>query len=69
MDQRHGVGRLKRRAPSDQVVEHRAEGVDVGTAVHIEALDLLGRHVGQRADAVDLGRVGRKLSTEPKSVT
>ena len=49
--------RVERRPAGDQVVEHGAERVDVGAAVERAAVELLGRHVGERADAVDLGHV------------
>ncbi len=40
------------------MVQHGGQRVDVGAAVERVALDLLGRHVGERAHTVDLGAVG-----------
>ena len=48
------AGGLEGRVAGDQVIEHRAQAVDVGTRVELGAVELLRRHVGQRADAVDL---------------
>mmetsp|Transcript_1032 Transcript_1032/g.2653 ORF Transcript_1032/g.2653 Transcript_1032/m.2653 type:complete len:498 (+) Transcript_1032:624-2117(+) len=59
--QRHLVRRIEGRPATDQVVEHRTQRIDVGPAVDVAALDLLRRHIGQRADAVDLGRVGMQV--------
>ena len=42
---------LQRVGAGEQLVEHEAEGVDIGPAVHRLALQLLGRHVGRRAGA------------------
>ena len=50
--------RVERRPAGDQVVQHGGQRVDVGAAVERVAVDLLGRHVGERADAVDLRAVG-----------
>ena len=41
----------KRRQPADHLVEHDAEGPDVGAVVDFGAFGLLGRHVANRADA------------------
>ena len=53
--------RVEQRPAGDQVVEHGAERVDVGAAVDGAAVELLGRHVGERADAVDLRHVGAEV--------
>jgi len=50
--------RLEGRAAGDQVVEHGGQRVDVGAAVEHVAVELFGRHIGQAADAEDLGLVG-----------
>ena len=39
------------------MVEHGGQGKHVGAGVERAAIELLGRHVGQRADAVDLGAI------------
>jgi len=44
--------RIERRATGDQVVEHRTERVHVGARIDGVAVELLGRHVGERADAI-----------------
>ena len=43
--------RRRRRLARQALVEHAAERVHVGAAVHVAALDLLRRRVGGRADA------------------
>jgi hypothetical protein len=49
--------RVEERPAGDEVVEDGAERVDVGAAVDRAAVELLRRHVGERADAVDLRHV------------
>ena len=53
---RHGIGARKRRLSRENLVENRAETVDVRAAVdQVEpALGLLGGHVGRRTDDVAL---------------
>ena len=41
---------LERWPPGQQFVEHHAEAVQVGAAVHLERIDLLRAHVGRRTD-------------------
>ncbi len=52
--------------------ENAAERVDVGAAVDLAALDLLGRDVVDGADEASVGRQAagrRQVSGEPKSQT
>ena len=49
--------RIEERPAGDEVVEDGAERVHVGAAVDGAAVELLGRHVGERADAMDLRHV------------
>ena len=49
--------RIEERPAGDEVVQDGAERVDVGAAVDGAAVELLGRHVGERADAMDLRHV------------
>ena len=41
---------LERTATGEHLVQHRAEGEDVASAIHRPAFGLLGRHVGGRAE-------------------
>ena len=59
-----GLARSRERAlAGDHLVQHRAEGEDVGAGIDVVALQLLGRHVGQRAEnlPVEGERRGRRL--------
>ena len=52
--QRRLLRGVERRPPGDQVVQHAGQRIDVGTGVEHVAVQLLGRHVGQRAHAEHL---------------
>jgi hypothetical protein len=52
---------LHRRVAGDEVVEHRGQGIHVGLGAQGRAIDLLGRHVGQRTHTVHLGGVGLQV--------
>jgi hypothetical protein len=49
---KHRLGRaaIVRRRSAEELVENRAERVDIGAAIHSLAARLFGRHVGGRAD-------------------
>ena len=55
--QRDLADRVERWPARHQVVQHRRQTVHVGLHLLRPAVQLLGRHVGQRADAKDLGAV------------
>jgi hypothetical protein len=56
--QRRLLRGVEGRAAGDQVVQHAGQRVDVGARVEFVAVQLLRRHVGQRADTKDLGALG-----------
>ena len=61
------LSRSKGRAPAEALEEDAAERVDVGAAVDVAALDLLGRDVVDGADEASVGRQAagrRKVSGE-----
>ena len=55
---------MERRTPGQQLVQHAAEGVEVGAAVHVDALGLLRRHVRDGADRVARQRQPRGVVGE-----
>ncbi len=62
-EQLDGVRALKWSSSGGHLVEHHAEGEDVGTRIHVPAAGLLGRHVVRRADDHTLARGGHRLRT------
>jgi hypothetical protein len=49
------------RAPGHQVVEHGGQRIDIRAAAQGAAIELLGGHIGERADAVNLRALGIEL--------
>ena len=57
-----GEAALAHRHPGEQLVGHGGQGVDVGPRVDAQAVGLLGRHVGGRADHLgEAARVQHRL--------
>ena len=63
VEHRVGVGALEGEPSSEHLVEHDAEGEEVGPVVDLLALDLLGRHVVGRAEELPL--LGEVRAVEP----